>query len=555
MPWRLGLAVLSCALLAGWWVTGARGEPMPSGAVAPPPPPGLWDAAAQPPSAAAEKPSKPAAALPGAAFPYRATIAAEPASVRSGPGEEFYETTHLRLGDEVEVYRHDPHGWCAIRPPQGSFSYVPAEYLKGVDDGLAETTVAGVKSFVGSSLGEHRDRSHVSLRRGERVELLEKPAAEGLCKIAPPAGEFRWVHEKCLTRLGPIAGDASAVGAGDPGSVDQGGTDQGAADRGDERPSAPSAKWRAAPRTTAFHVPDDPQPAHDARPTSGPASEGGVGQRSASDNHSVSVRKSRRPTLPQRGWIRPSFSAAEEADEPGDASPPLPPAPMEKVVETTPASPPPGDEFLGAALDEINLELARVVCQPKNRWTLEPVRDATKEVLRRAEAPADRVRARRLLDRIAQFEEVRRQSLGLPATVTDETSFKMAAAEKTPGGGPPAPRSPGRPVTAEAGAPPKPAAESASATPVPPNWEDPRFDGSGRLVPLEKRGDGDPQFLLVDDQGVARYFVTAAPGVNLRAYRDRVVGITGSRTEDLERGKPHLTAQRVTLLSDAPPRR
>ena len=91
--------------------------------------------------------------------------------------------------------------------------------------------------------------------------------------------------------------------------------------------------------------------------------------------------------------------------------------------------------------------------------------------------------------------------------------------------------------------------------PPPPNWEDSRFDGTGRLVPLEKRGDGDPQFLLVDEQGVARYFVTPAPGVNLRYYRDRVVGITGSRTDDLDRGKPHLTAHRVSLLPDAPPRR
>ncbi len=539
MRCRWGLAVLGCALLMVWWNGGARGEPTTT------PEPARVESRSQDTAA-------PLGDATGATFPYRAAISAEPASIRSGPGEEYYETGRLRLGDEVEVYRHDAGGWCAIRPPPGSFSYVPGEFLKPLDDSLAETTVAGVKSLVGSSVGAHRNRSHVSLRRGEQVELLEKPPAEGLCRIAPPAGEFRWLHESCLERLGQLERGGSVS------NVDQ----RTAMNRGDATPASRAEKWRAAPRTTALRT-DDANPA-DGGPA--PAPRGGgpdqwvaASRSSASDvaadsNPPPGPQPPRRPMVPRRGWIRPSSSATDEVgQDPVTESVPTPPAAQPQNVEG-PASGgnERGDGLIGAALDELDVELAKVVCQPKDRWALDAVRDAAKEVLRHAEAPADRGRARQLLERIAQFEEVRRQALGLPTTIIDERSLATSTAEHRMVH---RSSSPSSAASAAGRASSKPAAETSAAAPLPPNWEDPRFDGSGRLVPLEKRGDGDPQFLLVDDQGVARYFVTAAPGVNLRGYRDRLVGITGSRVVDPARGKPHLTAHRVTVLGDAPRRR
>ena len=49
-------------------------------------------------------------------FPYKAFIAADEVYVRSGPGQNYYPTDKLAKGQEVEVYRHDPGGWCAIKP-------------------------------------------------------------------------------------------------------------------------------------------------------------------------------------------------------------------------------------------------------------------------------------------------------------------------------------------------------------------------------------------------------------------------------------------------------
>ena len=50
-------------------------------------------------------------------FPYVAFINADEVNVRSGPGDNYYPVMKLNRGDRVEVYRHDPGGWYAIRPP------------------------------------------------------------------------------------------------------------------------------------------------------------------------------------------------------------------------------------------------------------------------------------------------------------------------------------------------------------------------------------------------------------------------------------------------------
>ena len=63
-------------------------------------------------------------------FPYKAFVAADDVYVRSGPGQNYYPTDKLKRGQEVEVYRHDPGGWCAIRPVDGSFTWVSGRFLK-----------------------------------------------------------------------------------------------------------------------------------------------------------------------------------------------------------------------------------------------------------------------------------------------------------------------------------------------------------------------------------------------------------------------------------------
>ncbi len=143
-------------------------------------------------------------------FPYKAQVIKQNAYVRSGPGLEYYPTDTLPQGQIVEVYRHDPGGWAAIRPPEGSFSWVLARQVEMGPDGLAKAKEDQVPVVVGSRLKNLQDVVQVYLKQGEEVELLEDDPSESQkskgvwCKIAPPSGEFRWIFSQDIS---PLVGD------------------------------------------------------------------------------------------------------------------------------------------------------------------------------------------------------------------------------------------------------------------------------------------------------------------------------------------------------------
>ncbi len=161
-------------------------------------------------------------------FPYTAVINDDSVYIYSGPGSTYYTTDVFQRGDSVEVYKHAPGGWCAIRPPAGSFSWVARQYVQPLGDGLAKITSDDVASRVGSKLvPAERTQIMVTLRTGKIVELQEDLSAQGQwCKISPPSGEFRWVQEKYLS-----APAARQVESGIPGV--NAGTAAGAGGNGD----------------------------------------------------------------------------------------------------------------------------------------------------------------------------------------------------------------------------------------------------------------------------------------------------------------------------------
>src|SRR5688572_387920 len=129
------------------------------------------------------------AACGAAEFPYVAYVNEPETYVRSGPGNQHYATGQLPAGYAVEVYRHDGEGWCAIRPPEGSFSLAPAHQLRILDSRTAEVTASGVVARIGSALGQQVNAVQVLLERGEAVQLVGQPTpGEPWVKIAPPAG-------------------------------------------------------------------------------------------------------------------------------------------------------------------------------------------------------------------------------------------------------------------------------------------------------------------------------------------------------------------------------
>jgi hypothetical protein len=143
-------------------------------------------------------------------FPYKAFAVTDDVYVRSGPGQNYYATDKLKRGQPVEVYRHDPGGWCAIRPVEGSFTWVSGRFLKPTKHRLAVVTEENVAARVGSRFGDVRDVIQVRLHRDEVVEVIQSPHDDGHSspwyKIAPPAGEFRWVSAKYLDSENPREG-------------------------------------------------------------------------------------------------------------------------------------------------------------------------------------------------------------------------------------------------------------------------------------------------------------------------------------------------------------
>ncbi len=79
---------------------------------------------------------------------------------------------------------------------------------------------------------------------------------------------------------------------------------------------------------------------------------------------------------------------------------------------------------------------------------------------------------------------------------------------------------------------------------------DDRFDGVGKLTQVYPAQSGVASYALVDKEGKVKQFVTAAPGVNLRPYIGREVGVQGTLGYMPDAHTSHVTAKRVALIEE-----
>ena len=140
--------------------------------------------------------------------PYQALVINDDVMIRSGPDASFYATSKLSRGSVVMVYRDASDGWCAISPPKGSFSLVPASAVELIDSQSGTIRVderdgpEKVRVWVGTQLGPvDRPRSQISLNANDRIEILGEirwPSPDGEStnwyQILPPAKELRWIQ-------------------------------------------------------------------------------------------------------------------------------------------------------------------------------------------------------------------------------------------------------------------------------------------------------------------------------------------------------------------------
>ena len=136
--------------------------------------------------------------------PFMASVLGQNAFLRSGPGEDYYATNRVAVGHVLEVYYIIDDQWCAVRPPTGSFTWVDARNVRLDKNQVGTVLINGVRARVGSQLGNSCGAVQVVLDRGEKVFVFERVETPNdidtpvWYKIAPPAGEFRFIR---LTEL------------------------------------------------------------------------------------------------------------------------------------------------------------------------------------------------------------------------------------------------------------------------------------------------------------------------------------------------------------------
>lgn len=111
-------------------------------------------------------------------YPAEMVITSPEVEVRSGPTKEYLPTSKLRYADRVLVLRpseKDP-SWLAIRPPQGSFSWVNAKGIKQINatTGVVEAE-GGVTLMPGSTvINKAPNAESVKIPQGSIVIILDK---------------------------------------------------------------------------------------------------------------------------------------------------------------------------------------------------------------------------------------------------------------------------------------------------------------------------------------------------------------------------------------------
>jgi len=495
-------------------------------------------------------------------FPYVAYVAESEAYVRSGPGQKYYPTQQLPEGLAVEVYRHDANGWCAVRPPEGSFSWISAHQVRIVNQTVAEVSAEGVVTRIGSSLSPARSAVQVLLPRGERVELLAGLPNDNpdWLRVAAPAGEFRWIAAKHLSLQPPME-------SAPPVSVS---TKQASAGWSNHSPHLATQGAIAEQPIAAFqHLQDSNAGFQNSNAFQPPAASigntsfGTLGS-TVSTNHNPNTIDVVAGS-PAEMQLAQFQQQAERLVSPAllGQQPPLESSTPNTLSTQQVGAPesngsfrsPPRVRFRGLSesdrsvaqrLEELQLRLSQTVVQPPEQWRFEQLQSEANGLLENAESPRIRSQLRDLLDRIVRFQRVRAGYEGgaMPLSGSLVKTEQTSQLEEGLTG-----------LTSKVRDLAKAdlvASEIATNTDSPAGEavDKPLYDAVGLLKPVTSKRAKAPQYALVDDKGEVVSFITPTPDLNLKPYLGRRIGVHGKRGFMQEYRRAHVTAERISPIAD-----
>lgn len=457
-----------------------------------------------------------------ASLPVTVAVRVPHALLRAGPGDDFYPSERLAAGAAVEVWAIDASGYCAVRPVQGSFSWlrstdVADEAGRTPDarprSGFSGVVVTdGVVARVGSQLNDLRHVGQVGLEAGERVTVIEEmtiPAgrhAGSWVRIMPPAGEFRWIRAAEID-LPPALAGAEATPAPDRGLTAAGEAVAAFRDAG-------GAIRQVVAEMTAV---GDPA-------TVPPGQTGGLPPAPPMPTHPADASASQ----PARsGWLPRGAGVFDR------------PAPV-----ATPASGPATAGISDAELADIDLALALTVTGPSESWNLAPVRERLRLAAARADTDADRSRVAALDARLTRFETIqgRQRTLVAAPAPADSSPLRLGSMWSSLGALGSRPVRPGV----------LPGGGSADGRPT---WTPPeQMETTGRLATVVSRRPDAPRWALVDEQNNVLVFITPQAGVNMAALVGQQVTVRGARGYMPEYKRPYMVASEArTRLAVTPP--
>lgn len=512
--------------------------------------------------------------------PYMVYVDQEGVTARCGPGGDYYRTDPLRHGQALEVYVETPDGWLGIRPPDDSFCWLPADVIKlSPRQDFGVVTEDNALAWIGTHLGKaNKYLWQVQLSKGEEVAILGRAKREGpdgiklWFRIVPPAGEFRWVHRdqvvdnpEMLLRDKPRPGSKLAIGQ--PTLADESDVFvQDVSRNADSRRNRdePQSILRAdyadeigdnglEVQSVATNQPMLPLPippidrsitrdslnrseseANDLVIGSGVIP---VVNQDAADDQSIAtpyeaplVAFMTRPTVQPIGHRYDSSEPA--AGDPTDAfdrrnAPRQTNAiaatvdsrnqdralvDQSRVViqsEVMPVSNVSVDSTMSQkSVDGLQLELSRLMSRSAVASELDALLAVALQHSKTNANEADRMRASLLVQRVQQYQEIARRRNGGTARTSLTTPATLPAASLS---------YPNPIQTNPIQANPVPAAPQS----------DQSSDASGYLVQVFSSRPDSPPFALTDKQGRTTFYVSPAPGVNLRRFLNQFINVRG----------------------------
>ena len=454
-------------------------------------------------------------------------VVADHTYLRAGPGDDFYPTERLPAGVMLEAWSVDPSGYVAVRPVEGSFSWLRAcdvDDAAAVENAAVASTAAtppvggrrrgvivtdGAVSRVGSQINDLRHVAQVTLEAGERVQVIEEVRIEagrhaGLwVRIEPPAGEFRWARLADLQTppgLVPPAILVALAAANEPEST---------ASFGEA-----VAAIKDASVAVAQAVSVQPQPVAAALPSVTPA------------------------TPPQPLGFMPSAKRLFAGWLPLGTSVFDPATPIQPVAVSSGVVAVSGDE-----LADIDLALSLAVTGPADAWNLAPVRERLRRVAARSTPDIDRTRVDAIDARIARFEAIqsRHRTLAAAPIPAADSTLQLGGMWSSLSNVGSRPIRPGV----------LPGGQPADGQPT---WTPPDLtETSGRLATVVSRRPDAPRWAIVDQSNNVIAFITPQTGVNLAPLVGQDVAVRGARGYMPEYKRPYVVASEARLRMAARP--